>query len=183
MGTDKMVKLVIGTSILFVIILGRSGLLQTWNYYLIQMWADGLLLGISQPTLLTIVQSIDSVTGVLIFLSGMVVMMKYTYLDIAFDNGKFSPQAQQLLLIPLSLFSLIVGLTVAVIGIDVFSPTKLYALANILTRSFEFQTLIRYLPFCVMLQGAMSLFLVSSLDFGFGERKTVDPLRDDKSHH
>lgn len=166
-GMDKMIKLIIGTTILIVIILWRWMLLQTFLFQLMYVGPARSLFGIAQETLVSIVQSIDTTTSVVLFVGLMIVVMTYTHLDIVFDNFTLSSQVQQLLLVPLAIMSLLIGLAVAVIGVDIMNPEKLITIAQLLTHNIQVQRMILYLPLWIMIQGLCSLGLVSSFGLVF----------------
>lgn len=167
-GMDKMIKLIIGTTLLIVIVIGWSALLETFAFQLIKLWETWSFLGIAQKTLLSIVQNIDTTTSVLFFVGLMIIMINYTHLDIIFDSFFLSSQAQQILLVPAAIVSIIIGLAVAVVGVDVVDPEKLQTLASLLTSNIKAQMMIMYLPLWILLQGCVSLFLVSSIGLAFG---------------
>ena len=173
-GLDKMVKLVLGTTILIVVVLGRSALLQTWTYFLTQMGTTRTFIGLSQPTLLMILQSIDLVSSVIIFIGAMIVIITYGRIDISLDSVSLSPHIQQLVLVPLAIVSVIIGLSVAIRGVDILNPIRMAAVASTLTTNRNIQLLIRYLPLGIIVQWLISLRLIASLDIGFGYGKTSD---------
>ena len=166
MGIDKMLKLILGTTVLMVVVLWWSALLRTRTFFLNKLWESWTLVWIEQTTLLNIVQSIDTTTSILLFVGLMIVVMSYAKLDIIFDSMYLSPQAQQLVLAPAAIISLVVGLSVSVVWIDVFDPIKLQIIASTLTTNSQVQTMIMYLPFWFMLQGCIVLSLISSRGVG-----------------
>lgn len=147
-----MVKLVIGTTILIVLVLGLSGLFQSRLYMLTQLGTEWTLIGIAQPMLLTIIRSVDVTMNVVLFVGGMITMIHYSHLDIALGSLSLSQQSQQVLLVPLAIISIIVGMAVAVLGVDVFDAQRLYTLSLTLTQSTDIQRVVRYMPFWVLLQ-------------------------------
>ena len=147
-----MVKLVLGTTILIVVVLGRSALLQTWTYFLTQMGTTRTFIGLSQSTLLMILQSIDLVSSVIIFIGAMIVIITYGRIDISLDGISLSPHVQQLALVPLAIVSVIIGLSVAIRGVDILNPIRMAAVASTLTTNRNIQLLIRYLPLGIIVQ-------------------------------
>ena len=99
-----------------------------------------------------ILQSIDLVSSVIIFIGAMIVIITYGRIDISLDSVSLSPHIQQLVLVPLAIISVIIGLSVAIRGIDILNPIRMAAVASTLTTNRNIQLLIRYLPLGIIVQ-------------------------------
>lgn len=166
-GMEKMIKLVLGSTILMVIVLGWSGLLATRTMLVTRLWTTRTFLGLTQSTVLSIIDSVDTVTSILLFVALMVVVISYTDIGVIFDSHTISPQMQQIMLVPAAIISIVIGMAVAVIGIGVFNPLTLQTLAGSLTTNPQWQLVVLYLPLGVLLQWCLSLWLISSLSIEF----------------
>ena len=112
-------------------------------------------------------------TSLLIFVGFLIYIIQYFTSSIVMSSGLLQSKLLQFVLSPLAIFSMIISLTVAVLGIDVFSLSFLTSvLGNFWSQSIIYKY-IQYLPLGILLQGLITLLLV------FQKEKKIEISYDD----
>lgn len=166
-GLERMIKIVIGTSIVMVITLGWLGTM-TWLTNVIAAFVQSdTFFGISYANWRAFVDSADATTAIMWYVGGIIVMITYSKLGVVFNTDQMGEKMYHILLVPCTIMSVIVGIAVALVGMNIFIPSALQTIALSVTANTDAHTIIMLLPFFVFLQWIISLLLVSSLGIEF----------------
>ncbi len=166
-GLERMIKIVVGTSIVMVITLWWLGTM-TWLTNVLSTFVQSeTFFGISYANRRTIVDSTDSTTAIMLYVGGIIIMITYSQLGVIFNTDQMGEKMYHILLVPCTIMSVMVGIAVALIGMNVFTPPMLNLIAKSMTTNINAQAIIELLPFFVFLQWVISLLLVSSLGIEF----------------
>lgn len=166
-GLERMIKIVVGTSIVMVITLWWLGTM-TWLTNVLSTFVQSeTFFGISYANRRAIVDSTDSTTAIMLYVGGIIIMITYSQLGVIFNTDQMGEKMYHILLVPCTIMSVMVGIAVALIGMNVFTPPMLNLIAKSMTTNINAQAIIELLPFFVFLQWVISLLLVSSLGIEF----------------
>ena len=166
-GLERMIKIVIGTSIVIVMTLWWLGTMAWLTNMLATFVQSETFFGISYANRRAIVDSVDSTTAIMLYVGGIIIMITYSQLGVVFNTDQMGEKLYHILLVPCTIMSVIVGIAVALIGMGVFVPTTLHLIAVSMTSNIHAQATIELLPFFVFIQWLISLLLVSSLGIEF----------------
>lgn len=108
--------------------------------------------GISYANRRAIVDSIDSTTAIMLYVGGIIIMITYSQLGVIFNTDQMGEKMYHILLVPCTIMSVMVGMAVALIGMNVFIPPMLNLIAKSMTSNINAQAVIELLPFFVFLQ-------------------------------
>lgn len=166
-GLERMIKIVVGTSIVMVITLGWLGTMTWLSTMLATFIQSDTFFGISYANWKALVDSADSTTAVIRYVGAIIVMITYSKLAVVFNTDQMGEKMYHILLVPCTIMSVIVGIAVALLGTSIFVPAVLRVIALSVTTNVDAQSIIMLLPLFVFLQWVLSLLLVSSLGIEF----------------
>jgi hypothetical protein len=159
-GVDKMLKIIVSISLFIVILLGRSWFLNYLNYFLMQS-SDIVFFTFSHIELAVFIKSADTTTSILLFIGLLVYAVHYTSSTMDLSSALFSSKiVQQIVLVPCAIFSIILGLSVAIIGIDIFSVSTLQNIATLFSTDSLLYRYVFFLPMLLFLQWLFTLFVL-----------------------
>ena len=158
-GTHKMLQVIVATTCITLVTLWWSGSLSFLSYSIAQQ-STANVFGFGPSDIVAFITSAELTTSLFIFVGLLIYTIQYATSAVVMSSGILQSKLVQLLLSPLAIFSMIISLTVAVLGIDVFSLSFLDSvLANFGRQSIIYKY-IQYLPVGLLLQGLITLFLV-----------------------
>lgn len=167
--TQKMLQVILATTGSTLVILWWSGTLHYFSYAISQQ--DNMsIFGFEATDLSYFIQSAELTTSILIFIWLLIFTIQYSSSLVNMASWISNSRLVQFLLSPLAIFSMIVSLSVAVLGIDVFSLTFLQSVVNNFGAQSIISYFVQYLPICIMLQGVAMIFLL------FQKHKAVEPI-------
>lgn len=147
-----MIKIVVGTSIVMVITLGRLGTMTWLSTMLATFIQSDTFFGISYANWKALVDSADATTAVIRYVGAIIVMITYSKLAVVFNTDQMGEKMYHILLVPCTIMSVIVGIAVALLGMNIFTPVALQAIAASVTANTDAQGIITLLPFFVFMQ-------------------------------
>lgn len=165
-GVHKMLQVIVSTSFVILILLWWSGFLN----YLTNMISQSpniTLFSFSNMDLVSFIQSADTTTSIFIFIGLMVYVVHYTKHNLNIVSPFFQSKLAQVALAPLAILSMVLCLSVAVFGTDIFSLSFLQQAAIAFsTHSFVYY-FVFFLPLWLLLQGFITLIIL------FEREKTI----------
>lgn len=154
-----MLQVIVSTSFVILILLGWSGLL-TYLSYMISQSPNMSLFSFSNLDIVSFIQSADTTTSICIFVGLMVYVVHYTKHNLNIVSPFFQSKLAQVALAPLAILSMVLCLSVAVIGTNIFSLAFLQETAA----SFSPWSFVYYFVFCLpiwlLLQGFTTLIIL-----------------------
>ncbi len=158
-GIHKMLQVIVSTSFIILVLLWRSGFLSSLGYYIAQH-SDITFFSFTNIDLVNFIQSSDTTTGLLIFVWLIIYAIHYANNTLHISSSLFSSKITQIFLAPLAILSMILCLSVAVIGIDIFSLPFLQKIATSFTVDSAIYNYIFFLPLGILAQGLFTLILL-----------------------
>lgn len=171
-GIHKMLQVIVATTCTTLITLWWSGSLSFLSYSIAQQGTLAIF-GFWPSDIIAFISSAETTTSIVIFVWLLVYAIQYATSSVTMTSRILQSKLIQFLLSPLAIFSMIIALTVAVLGINIFS---LSFLSSVLTNFGEQSIIykyIQYLPLGILLQWLITLFLV------FQKEKKVEVSYDD----
>ena len=171
-GIHKMLQVIVATTCTTLITLWWSWSLSFMSYSIAQQGTLQIF-GFWSNDIVSFISSAELTTSLLIFVGLLIYTIQYSTSSIVMSSGLLQSKLLQFVLSPLAIFSMIISLTVAVLGIDVFSLSFLTSvLENFWSQSIIYKY-IQYLPLGILLQGLITLLLV------FQKEKKIEISYDD----
>lgn len=158
-GTQKMLQLIVSTSFIMLILLWRSGSLAYLAYYIGQTPAISVF-SFSNLDLVQFVHNADTTTSLLIFSWLIIYAIHYSNHSFPLSSSLFSSKIAQILISPLAIMSMILCLSVAILGVNVFSLVFLQQTISSLWADNIVSKYLLFLPLCLLLQGLLTLLLL-----------------------
>ncbi len=159
-GTNKMLKIIVSISLFIVILLWRSWFLNYLISFLMQS-SDIVFLTFSHIELAVFIKSADTTTSILIFIWLLIYVVHHTNSWLDLSSPVFSSKiVQQLILVPCAIISIILWLSVALIGVDLFSVSFLQSIAISFSSTSLVYRYIFFLPMWLLLQWLFTLFVL-----------------------
>lgn len=171
-GTHKMLQVIIATTCITLIVLWRSGSIAFVSYSIAQQGTLEIF-GFWSTAIVSFIQSAEITTSLWIYVWLLVYAIHYATPSVVMSSGIVQSKLVQFLLSPLAIFTMIISLTVAIFGIDIFSLSFLASMqAKFWWENFIYKY-IQYLPLWVLVQGLIALFLL------FQKEKKIELSYDD----
>jgi hypothetical protein len=158
-GIHKMLQVIVSTSFIILVLLGRSGFLSFVGYYIWQQ-PDITFFSFSNIDIVSFIQSADTTTSLLIFVWLIIYAIHYANNTLHISSSLFSSKLTQIFLAPLAILSMILCLSVAVIGIDIFSLGFLQKIGSSFTVDSVIYKYIFFLPLGIICQWLFTLILL-----------------------
>ena len=158
-GIHKMLQVIVSTSFIVLVLLGWSGFLSFLVYYIAQT-PTVTLFYFTNTDLVSFIQSADTTTSLWIFVWLIIYAIHYSNNTLHISSSLFSSKLTQVFLAPLAILSMILCLSVAVIGIDIFSLSFLQKIATSFTVDSVIYKYIFFLPLGIIFQWLFTLILL-----------------------
>lgn len=171
-GVNKMLQVIVSTSFIMLIVLWWSWFLSYLWYY-IALTPSITFFSFTNNDIISFVQSADAMTSLIIFLWLIIYAIHYADMTIPLSSKIFSSKFTQILLSPIAIISVVLSLSVAIIGIDVFSITFLQKIAVTFTSDSFVYHYVFFLPLGIIMQWLLTLVLL------FPKHKDYPPSYDD----
>ena len=162
-GIHKMLQVIVSTSFIILVLLWRSGFLSFLGYYISQQ-SDITFFSFANTDIVNFIQSADTTTSLLVFVWLSIYAIHYANNSLHISSSLFSSKFTQVFLAPLAILSMILCLSIAVIGIDIFSLSFLQKIAiSFTTDSFVYKYIF-FLPLGIICQWLFTLLLLFQKD-------------------
>lgn len=158
-GINKMFQVIVSTSFIILVVLWWSGLFVYLKYYL-SVHSEIMLFSFSNISLIEFLNSADTTTNILLFVGLLIYAIHYSDTHLQPSGNMFSSKLLQVALVPIAIMSMIVGLSISVVGIDLFSLWFLQQLATNFSNNTIIFNYIFFLPVALLLQGLITLLLL-----------------------
>jgi hypothetical protein len=158
-GIHKMLQVIVSTSFIILVLLWRSGFLSFVWYYVSQQ-SEITFFSFINTDIVNFIQSADTTTSLLIFVWLIIYAIHYANNTLHISWSLFSSKLTQVFLAPLAILSMILCLSVAVIGIDIFSLSFLQKIATSFSVDSVIYKYIFFLPLGIIFQWLFTLILL-----------------------
>ncbi len=155
----KMLQVIVSTSFIILVLLWRSGFLSFVWYYVAQQ-SDITFFSFNNTDIVSFIQSADTTTSLLIFVWLIIYAIHYANNTLHISSLLFSSKITQIFLAPLAILSMILCLSVAVVGIDIFSLQFLQKMATSFPTDSIVYRYIFFLPLGIIFQWLFTLILL-----------------------
>lgn len=158
-GIHKMLQVIVSTSFIMLIVLWWSWLLSYIAYYIAQT-PSIMLFSFSNIDLVNFIQSADTTTNLLIFVWLIIYAIHYANNTLQISSSLFDSKLTQIFLSPLAILSMILCLSVSVIGIDIFSISFLQKIISSFGTDSLIYKYVFFLPLWIIFQWLFTLILL-----------------------
>lgn len=158
-GIHKMIQVIVSTSFIMLIVLWWSWLLSYVAYYISQT-PSIMLFSFSNIDIVNFIQSADTTTSLFIFVWLIVYAIHYATNTLQLSSSLFDSKLTQIFLAPLAILSMVLCLSVAVIGIDIFSIAFLQKIMSSFGTNSLIYKYIFFLPLWIIFQWLFTLILL-----------------------
>ncbi len=158
-GIHKMLQVIVSTSFIMLIVLWWSWLLSYMAYYIAQT-PSIMIFSFSNIDLVNFIQSADTTTSLLIFVGLIIYAIHYANNTLQISSSLFDSKLTQIFLSPLAILSMILCLSVSVIGIDIFSVSFLQKIISSFGTDSLIYKYVFFLPLWIIFQWLFTLILL-----------------------
>lgn len=154
-----MLQVIVSTSFIILILLWWSWFLSYLGYYIAQTPSITLFY-FSNIDLVAFLQSADTTTNLLIFVWLIIYAIHYANNTLQISSSLFQSKLTQVFLAPLAILSMVLCLSVAVIGIDIFALSFLQKIALSFSTDSLIYKYVFFLPLWLIFQWLFTLIIL-----------------------
>lgn len=158
-GIHKMLQVIVSTSFIMLIVLWWSWLLSYIAYYIAQT-PSIMIFSFSNIDIVNFIQSADTTTSLFIFVWLIIYAIHYANNTLQISSSLFDSKLTQIFLSPLAILSMILCLSVSVIGVDIFSISFLQKIISSFWTDSLIYKYVFFLPLGIIFQWLFTLILL-----------------------
>lgn len=170
-GKNQMIRIIIGNYILMIISLSFAGAVDMWmrgTQTLLVEWSEWNLAGLLSDGRVTITLVLYALLLFLIFKKSTLHSSHPWLLDKGF----------LILLIPMTVISMALTISLIFLGTDVFDPAAMTRVANSLSTNLTIRTTITNTPLWLFAHGLLTVLLTTHLSLDYFTRKPIETVDD-----
>lgn len=163
--TQQMIKLIIGNYVIWLLVLAFSMSITIAIQYF-KEHPDGSLLWIDFSKFESLFQSGQITLVLLLYIASVLILFTQTDFRISLPTQETQKNIAMVLLIPLTIFSIILGLEIAIFGQKLFHIQELVLFSTKVTTNQMLYSFLVLTPVWIFFHAVATLYLLTLLRFG-----------------